>query len=257
MLIKRIIATVVVKNGWAVQSFGYQRYLPLGSPKCLVENLDRWGVDEILVLCIDRYACDAGPDFELLDQIGALGLSTPIIYAGGIRDAKDADKVLKSGADRICIDQLYYDNPTEVETIAEHLGVQAIILSIPMQIESGKLCRFNYLTKEIHPLKVEDLENKIDGISEILLIDHKSEGTPGAYDPNLVEMFPVELPIILYGGIWGVEKIATLFSHENVAAIAIGNPLNYQESTINNLRKELSSNNLREPYYSRDGIDIE
>ena len=32
-----------------MQSFGYRRYLPLGRPEVLVENLDRWGADEIVL----------------------------------------------------------------------------------------------------------------------------------------------------------------------------------------------------------------
>ena len=60
MLRKRLIAVVTVLDGLAVQSFGYQRYLPLGKPECLVENLDRWGVDEIFVQVIDRSARNLG-----------------------------------------------------------------------------------------------------------------------------------------------------------------------------------------------------
>ena len=54
MLRKRLLGAVVVRQGWAVQSFGYRRWLPLGRPECLVENLDRWGADGIVVLAIDR-----------------------------------------------------------------------------------------------------------------------------------------------------------------------------------------------------------
>ena len=41
MLKKRLIGAITVKNGIAVQSFGYKKYLPIGSPKVIVENLDR------------------------------------------------------------------------------------------------------------------------------------------------------------------------------------------------------------------------
>jgi len=72
MLKKRLIGVITIKNGWAVQSFGYRRYLPLGKPECLVGNLDRWGADEILVQVIDRSEANRGPDFELLERLGAL-----------------------------------------------------------------------------------------------------------------------------------------------------------------------------------------
>ena len=35
MLKKRLIGVVTVRRGWAVQSFGYKRWLPLGRPEVL------------------------------------------------------------------------------------------------------------------------------------------------------------------------------------------------------------------------------
>src|SRR5690349_12519530 len=104
MIGKRIVGVVTVKDGWAVQSFGYNRYLPLGRPEVLVENLDRWGADEILLQCIDRSAAGLGPDMALLDRIGRRGLSTPMIYAGGVRHDQDAVDVVNAAADRVAVD---------------------------------------------------------------------------------------------------------------------------------------------------------
>ena len=60
MINKRLAGVITVKDGWAVQSFGFRSYLPLGRPEVLAENLDRWGADEIILQCIDRG--DLGPD---------------------------------------------------------------------------------------------------------------------------------------------------------------------------------------------------
>ena len=76
MLKKRLIRVVTIKDGSAVQSFGYGRYLPLGRPECLVENLDRWGADEILVQVIDRTRRSLGPDFALLSKLARIGMGT-------------------------------------------------------------------------------------------------------------------------------------------------------------------------------------
>ena len=47
MLKPRILGAVLVKDGWAVQSIGFARFLPVGRPEVSVEFLDRYGVDEI------------------------------------------------------------------------------------------------------------------------------------------------------------------------------------------------------------------
>ena len=54
MLKKRIIGIVTVIENQAVQSIGYNKYLPLGSPEYQIENLDNWKIDEIIINCIDR-----------------------------------------------------------------------------------------------------------------------------------------------------------------------------------------------------------
>ena len=57
MLKKRLIGVITVKDNKAVQSISYKNYLPIGSPKLVAENLDRWGADEIICLSIDT-ACE-------------------------------------------------------------------------------------------------------------------------------------------------------------------------------------------------------
>ena len=102
---KRLIGVIIVKNGIAVQSISYKSYLPLGKPWCLAENMDRHGIDEILLLSIDRSVNKLGPDYELLESISKAKLSVPLIYGGGISSKVEAIKVINKGADRIVLDQ--------------------------------------------------------------------------------------------------------------------------------------------------------
>ena len=120
-MIKRLIGIVVVKDNWAVQSFSFDSYLPIGRPEVVVENLDRWQLDEILLLNIDRSENSAGPNFKLLEKLGGLGLSTPLCYMGGVRNVGDALGVLKLGADRIGIESLFYNSIREVASISKQL----------------------------------------------------------------------------------------------------------------------------------------
>ena len=109
MIKKRVIGTIIVRDGWAVQSFSYKNYLPIGKPRCLVENLDRWGADEIIILSIDRSRHKLGPDIKTLKDIAAEGIKTPLIYGGGIFDAETANEVIRCGADRIVLDNMFHN----------------------------------------------------------------------------------------------------------------------------------------------------
>ncbi len=254
MLKKRLIGVVTVKNGWAVQSFGYRKYLPLGKPECLVENLDRWGADEILVQVIDRSLTERGPDFELLEKLGRLGLGTPLIYGGGIRTVEDGMKVIQSGADRLIVDALLHDDLSVVNSLGVRLGKQAIIASLPMSIGTDGLELYNYRTKSKSHIS-EALTNVIEQglISEILLTDWKNEGYPVSFDKTLVELFPFQkIPLITFGGISNAKQMKTLFARSNIAAVAVGNFLNYREHSIQEFKDTMASATLRSPSYATE-----
>lgn len=247
MLKKRLVGVVTVKNGWAVQSFGYRRYLPLGKPECLVENLDRWGADEILVQVIDRSAADLGPDFELLEQLGALGLETPLIYAGGIRSISDGIKLVQSGADRIVFDALLHEDLLSVRGLSERLGAQALIASLPLAWQGKGLQWLDYRSHTSTPISHEVLELIRSGvISEVLIADWLHEGMPGAFEQKLVEEFPLkDVPIIAFGGLNEPEQMRALLQSSRVAAVAVGNFLSYREHAVQNFKEALTGMPLR------------
>ena len=247
MLKKRLIGVVTVRNGWAVQSFGYRRYLPLGRPECLVENLDRWGVDEILVQSIDRSAAGLGPDFPLLDRLARLGLSTPLIYGGGIASVKHGVEVVQRGADRVSVDALLQDDIAEVGRLSAKLGSQAIIASLPVECKAGALQVLDYIGRSSRPISSGFAKLVSHGhVSEVMLTDWRNEGGSDAFDDAIEDAF--DCPggdLILFGGITGVARMCSLLERERVAAIAIGNSLSYREHAVQQIRKGLRSDNLR------------
>ena len=252
MLKKRLVGVVTVKDGWAVQSFGYQRYLPLGKPECLIKNLDRWGADEILVQVIDRSRRKIAPDFSLLESIGKLGLSTPLIYGGGIRNVDDGVKATHYGADRLVVDALLHDDLQEVQHLSERLGAQAVIASLPLSWQDDKLVWLDYRTQTKVAIATQLLETIQSGIiSEILISDWLHEGQANGFELNLVKKFPLQnIPIIAFGGVSEPVQIAELFLQPNIVAIAIGNFLNYQEQAIQKYKQAIASEQIRNPIYA-------
>lgn len=247
MLKKRLIGVVTVKDHWAVQSFGYSRYLPLGKPECLVENLGRWGADEVFVQAIDRSRAGMGPDFRMLDKIGKAGLGTPLIYAGGIRSVEEGVEVIQRGADRICVDALLRDNPDAVRALSEKLGAQAVIASIPVANGTNGPEWLNYKSMTSEPIggSLRELIGE-RVVSEILIVDWRHEGHPESFDASLVESFPLKaVPLIAFGGISSARQIKSLLGRPNVAAVSVGNFLSYEEHAIQALKQEVGIAALR------------
>jgi cyclase len=255
MLKKRLIGVVTVKNGWAVQSFGYRRYLPLGKPECLVENLDRWGADEILVQVIDRSMNNAGPDFELLDKLAKLGLGTPLIYGGGIRSVEDGVRVVQNGADRVTLDALLHEDPAMVKKLGDQLGVQAIIASLPLsQSQEDEPKWYDYRShRSINYGKALTELVEQASVSEILITDWLHEGQANGFDSALVDNFPFKgVPLIAFGGISSAHQITQLLARPEIAAVAVGNFLSYQEHALQQFRESVASAALRPAIFSTE-----
>jgi imidazole glycerol-phosphate synthase subunit HisF len=255
MITKRLIGVVTVKDGWAVQSFGYRRYLPIGRPEVAVDNLDRWGADEIFLQCIDRGA--EGPDFALLERVSRLGPATPLIYGGGVRTAEHAVRAVAAGADRICVDALLHDDPLSVSALAEPLGAQAVVGVLPLSLEAGRLQWLDYRSRELKqlsPAVLDLIERKV--ISEVLVVDWRNEGTPRAFDQRLLEAFaPTGISRIAFGGLSEATQIREVLDRSDTVAVAIGNFLNYREHALQALKEGLVGIALRPACYASARLD--
>lgn len=230
-MLKRLIGVITVKNGWAVQSIGYHRYLPLGRAEVIAENFDRWQLDEILLLGIDRTQLGAGPDFALLERIAAKRIMTPLCYGGGVRGVDDAVALVKAGADRIALDALFQDEPEAANGVAKAIGRQATIRMCPVhRDEHGGVVVYDYRSQSAIGKAADVAPQHHDAYSELLLVDWRNEGTLGAFDASLIDpLSALGLQIIAFGGISTKPQVTSLMETETVSAVAVGNSLAYRE----------------------------
>lgn len=250
MLKKRLIGVVTVKDGWAVQSFGYRRHLPLGKPEVLVQNLDRWGADEILVQCIDRSASGLGPDLNVLGKISKLGIATPLIYAGGINGREDAVKVVRHGADRVMVDAMVLDSPQSLEVVARDLGTQAVIAHLSARVADDGLKVLDHRDRSERPLAQWLERLPLEWISEVMVSDWKNEGSPSSFDERLLDVAgDIDKPLLCFGGISEAAQIQRVLTRPQVVAAGVGNFLSYREHAVQSLKQLLGSSAVRAPYY--------
>ncbi|NBU58727.1 MAG: hypothetical protein EBS23_02900 [Betaproteobacteria bacterium] len=256
MLKKRLIGVVTVRQGLAVQSFGYRRYLPLGRPEVLVENLDRWGADEILLQCIDRSSSGLGPDFALLQRLATLGLATPLIYSGGIRSTADGVEAVRLGADRVAVDALLHADPRQVEGLARELGAQAVIGHMPVGVEAGALVWRDWLRGEGRTLGCKaDFGGWLPWVSEVMLTDWAHEGSPAGFDESIPDLFPYsDIPLILFGGLSEPAQLRRVLQRPSVVAAAVGNFLSYREHAVQSFKREMDGIPMRPPGFAGLGL---
>ena len=231
-MLKRLIGVITVKNNWAVQSIGYNKYLPLGRPEVIAENYDRWQLDEIILVDIDRSKSELGPNFELLEKITAKRIMTPLCYMGGVRDSADALRLISKGADRIALDSLFRDGPAAANEIANAIGRQAVIRVQPFVKREGQIFVYDHLTRAMgYQIDTQDfVGDNSQYFSELMIVDVENEGLLDAFSEELIFPFVgFDLQLICFGGITTSRQIKSLFSNAEVSAVAIANSLSYRE----------------------------
>src|SRR5829696_7555644 len=100
MLKKRIAACLPVYNGIVVQSIGFRKYLPVGKPPVALEFLNKWGIDEIILVDITGRKNRTPINFDVYRK-ASQRCHVPLTIGGGINTMKDVEELMRCGADKV------------------------------------------------------------------------------------------------------------------------------------------------------------
>jgi len=236
MLKRRIIATVVVLDGIAVQSIGFCRYLPLGRPEIAVEFLDRWGVDEINLVDISASRAMRGPDNDMVMRV-AKNCHVPLTVAGGIHNNDQIGQLLSSGADKVVINTAARSEPKFVTSAAQLFGNQCIVVSIDaIRDEQGDLWVYDYLEGALISEVPADQAVRMQdaGAGEILLNSVDRDGSYSGFDLGLIASVvnAVTVPVTAAGGAGQPAHFADGFTSTGVSGLAAANFFHFWEHSI-------------------------
>lgn len=247
MLKKRIIASLVVKNGIVVQSLGFNRYLPVGSPEIAVEFLNNWGIDEIILIDIEAAKEERSPNIEMIKRVSR-NCYVPLTVGGGIKDIEDVKRLIRNGADKITINKAAVDNPKLLKEAANMFGRQCIVVSIDAKktqnnsyevfIDNGKVAI------GLSPSEHAKIAEKM-GAGEILLNSIDNDGMKTGYDIDLINQVveAVSIPVIACGGAGHPQHFLDCFINTKVAALAAGNYFHFTEHSPIITKSYLYQNN--------------
>ena len=233
MIAKRLIGCIMVRNRIAVQSFRFEDYLPIGKPEVVAEFLNRWGVDEIILLDIDATPSCRQPDVEIVQSVAAK-IFTPLTVGGGISSLEDIQSLLHAGADKVSVNTGLIKDPQLIHAAAVKFGSQCIIASIDAcPSDHTKLIR---TARGSDTLSVQDAARLAEemGAGEILLNSVFNDGGQAGYDLELIAAVGgiTSIPIIALGGAGHPKHIVEVMQLESVSAAAIGNILHHTEHSV-------------------------
>lgn len=236
MLKTRLIPCIITKNELVVQSFGFEKYLPIGNVKTAIEFFVNWDVDEIVIIDIDASREGRSPNIELVAW-AAKECFVPLTVGGGIKSTAHIQDLLKAGADKVCINSVVRENIDFVTESASKFGAQCITVSIDVKLVSGEYCIFDYLTGEIVDTPLNELVSKVEkaGAGEVLLNSVDRDGARNGYDAELLKIVSqiVSIPVIALGGVGRFDQLADGVLKGGCQAVAAANIFQHIEhSTI-------------------------
>jgi imidazole glycerol-phosphate synthase subunit HisF len=257
MLKKRLIAVVIVKDNTVVQSINFSQFYPIGNPRVVIDNLNRWNVDEILVLDISATKNFKGPNMKLVEEIGSMGISTPLAYGGGISNSTQAKEIISCGFERISINQSFFNNREFFKKISYQIGSQAIILAYPCTFYKKNFYYFDYIKRKKELINLEIIKKNQKYFSEILLMDVAGDGGKDKFNDNLFNFFRKKKvnDLLIFGGLTNLNQIKNYMNYSGVKGIGIGNSLNYTENAYQKIKENLIKINVtqvRNPVYQKE-----
>lgn len=249
---KRLSALVLIRDQRVVNGYQFERYLPVGSIRHTLEELDRWQVDDVLILDISPKRWSAGPDLDLLGYISQLEIATPLTYGGGISDIADAVNVVEAGVERVCLGHSAFATEHLVRDVGRELGEQAVVVALPFVYSDRSLRRYDPRSQHEQPFDQAARSIPSGWRGEILLQDVQSDGMMG--DIRNFSL-PCELlsghRIILSGGFRDAALVRQALAFENVSAVAVGNAMHSKELLVPRLKDSLTD--LTRPFQLNQG----
>ena len=240
MIKNRLIPCVLLKGDLVVQSFGFEKYLPIGRIDAVIEFLMNWDVDEIVVIDMDASLQKRTIDLGIIERI-AQKCFLPLTIGGGVKDHNFVAELLKVGADKVVVNSVVVEDPDFITRISEKYGRQFVTVSIDAKKvgdgENSKYMTFTNNGKDAIGETAAELAQRVEklGAGEIFLNSIDRDGSRLGYDIDLLKSVSsaVKIPVIACGGVGKAGDLAEAITLGGCQAASAANIFNHTElSTI-------------------------
>jgi cyclase len=242
MLRKRIIFSLIYSDGYFNQSRNF-RLQRVGDEKWLENNYQfsriAHSLDELILIDATKSKKNILKFSSTISKI-VENVFIPICAGGGIRSITDAEILFNSGADKIILNSILFENPNLVLELVEIYGTQSIVASIDYKIKGDS--SFVFIkdgTKQVNmdlPSYIEYIQKL--GIGEIYLNSIDKDGTGFGYDFETIHKVIdfINVPLIIAGGAGNESHLIDGLEINYVNAVATANLFNFVGDGLINAR---------------------
>ena len=253
MLKKRLIFSLLVSNGnfQLSRNFNLQK---VGNQKWLYENYNldaiTKSIDELIVLNVDRNPTVAIPSFlEVVSKL-AKNCFIPISLGGGIRTLEDGYLYMESGADKLVLGQIAFENKALVTGLSSTFGAQSLTVALDYQVKDNQRKVMINNGQKDTGLLLEDALKYIRTlkVGELILTSIDKDGTGQGLDLEAYRIASniVDIPIIASGGIGKFSHFTDGLKEPHISAASTANIFNFMMNGLIDARE----------FINKSGIDL-
>jgi imidazole glycerol-phosphate synthase subunit HisF len=244
VLKKRLIAVLILREGQVVQSVRFKHTNVIHYDAVhAIEAFNKWAIDEMVMLNVTREADSRDRFAEVVEHVSR-HCFVPLTVGGWITDDDYAQRLLRSGADKLCLNTAFARDEALVERLSRRYGRQCIVASMDVirtptgearvAVDRGRV------VLDVAPVewarRVESL-----GAGEVLFnsIDH--DGARKGYDlATLGEICgAVQVPVIAFGGVFNWDHLVQGI-RAGADAAAAANIFHYTEHSTKKAKRFLN-----------------
>jgi cyclase len=225
----RLIPCLDVTDGRVVKGVQFVDLTDEGDPVELAARYDAEGADELTFL--DITASSDGRD-TMVSVVArtAEQVFIPLTVGGGVREAEDARRLLRAGADKVAVNTAAVERPSLVRDIADEFGAQCAVVAIDARARAGRPGWQVYTHGGRRPTELDvvawAVECAANGAGEILLTSMDRDGTKDGFDLELTATVvdAVGIPVVASGGVGTLQHLvegATVGGADAVLAASI------------------------------------
>lgn len=248
MLKKRIIPKFLIRGGRLVKGVRFhENFREAGNPVTTAKVYDSYGVDELLFVDIDATPEGRVVTGSIIERVSE-EVFMPFTVGGGIRMLGQIATLLRSGADKVCINTSAIENPAFVREAASRFGDQCIVVGIDykrmpdgsQRVASHCGSQDTSLDPMEWALRMEDMH-----AGEIMLCSIDRDGTMEGYDVDLIARLAdrLEIPLIASSGAGTLQHCRDALD-AGASAITISSMFLFSDHSPIKVRSYLATNGV-------------
>lgn len=234
MLKNRVIVVLLWTRRGLVQSRQFKHTNIVGNMKVAINSFTNWGVDELVVLNVER----TDENFEkFCEDVKYLSEKSfiPLSVGGWVTSLDRAEQLLKSGADRIVLNSVLHNDIREFRKIFNKIGKANIIVCIDYKTEKNVSKILIDRGRDVLKMSSQDLLDLLtrENVGEVLVQSIDKDGTGKGYDLKFISEFRklYASSIIILGGVGKWEHMALALDLK-VNAVAAANIFHYIDQSV-------------------------